>query len=54
MKNQTGAAGAASRTAPLGTLPEWNLADLYPATDAPAFKADLDRARTTSAAFQSA
>jgi oligoendopeptidase F len=38
-------ASAASATvagAPaLGTLPEWNLADLYPAMDAPAYKRDL-------------
>ncbi len=29
----------------LGGLPEWNLADLYPAPDSPEVKADLDRAR---------
>jgi oligoendopeptidase F len=27
----------------LGVLPEWNLADLYPAMDAPEIKRDLDR-----------
>ena len=29
----------------LGALPEWNLADLYPAIDAPELKRDLERAR---------
>src|SRR6185295_7266729 len=28
----------------LGALPEWNLADLYPAMDAPELKRDLERA----------
>ena len=30
-------------SAALGVLPEWNLADLYAAPDAPEFKADMDR-----------
>ena len=30
----------------VGSLPEWNLADLYPAMDAPAVKNDLDRGET--------
>ena len=34
-----------------GTLPEWNLDDLYPGPDAPAVKADLDWARTAAADF---
>jgi oligoendopeptidase F len=38
----------------LGDLPEWNLADLYPAPDSPAFRSDLDRARALAAAFQAA
>jgi oligoendopeptidase F len=38
----------------LGPLPEWNLADLYPATDAPEVKRDLDRADAESAAFEEA
>ena len=54
MNNRTGAATAASRAETLGALPEWNLADLYPAPDAPGFSADIDRARTQAAAFQAA
>jgi oligoendopeptidase F len=36
----------------LGALPEWNLADLYPAMDAPEVRRDLDRADTYSVAFE--
>ncbi|WP_131194685.1 M3 family oligoendopeptidase [Lichenihabitans psoromatis] len=36
----------------LGRLPEWNLSDLYASMDAPAYKADLDRAATEAADFQ--
>jgi oligoendopeptidase F len=36
----------------LGRLPEWNLADLYPAMDAPALKQDLDRADADCIAFE--
>ena len=36
----------------IGRLPEWNLADLYPAIDAPEVKRDLDRADAYSAAFE--
>jgi oligoendopeptidase F len=52
-----------SRTAPtsrkrahkaLPGLPEWNLADLYPALDAPEVKRDLDRVDADSAAFEEA
>ena len=44
----------AKRTAlpALGTLPEWNLTDLYPAIDAPEVKRDLDRADADSVAFE--
>src|ERR1043166_4704833 len=45
---------AAKRPAGLGSLPEWNLADLYPGMDAPAVKRDLDRADTECAAFSDA
>jgi oligoendopeptidase F len=38
----------------LGPLPEWNLADLYPALDAPEVKRDLARADAESAAFEEA
>lgn len=34
-----------------GTLPEWNLDDLYPGPDAPAVKADLDWARGAAKDF---
>ena len=33
-------------------LPEWNLADLYPAPDSPALAADLDRAERDARAFR--
>jgi oligoendopeptidase F len=36
----------------LGTLPEWNLADLYAAIDSPALKADLEQADADCAAFE--
>src|SRR5207248_9817867 len=38
----------------LGRLPTWNLADLYPAIDAPQVKRDLDRADAECAAFEEA
>jgi len=41
----TAGAGAA------GPLPEWNLADLYEGTDAPALKADLEKAASDAAQF---
>ena len=40
------------RAAGLGNLPEWNLADLYTAMDAPELRADLDRAAREAAAFE--
>jgi oligoendopeptidase F len=36
----------------LGPLPEWNLADLYPAMDAPEVRRDLERADTYCVAFE--
>ena len=36
----------------LGTLPEWNLADLYAGIDDPHVKRDLDRADAESVAFE--
>ena len=48
----------ASRQVPpqpdLGPLPEWNLADLYPAIDAPEVKRDLERADAECLAFEEA
>ena len=35
----------------LGDLPQWDLADLYPATDSAELEADLDRAANASRAF---
>ena len=44
--------GAAARAeTDLGELPEWNLGDLYPAMDSPAFTADLATAADECAAF---
>ncbi len=43
-----------TKTAPLGALPEWNLADLYAGLDDPAIARDLDRADSESAAFEEA
>ena len=38
----------------LGALPEWNLADLYRAMDAPEVKRDLDRGEAECVAFENA
>ncbi|MGZ3288893.1 MAG: M3 family oligoendopeptidase, partial [Xanthobacteraceae bacterium] len=38
----------------LGSLPEWNLADLYAGIDDPQVRRDLDRADTESIAFEEA
>ena len=48
------AATAARPDEPLGALPEWNLADLYPGIDAPEVAADLARAEAECAAFEEA
>jgi oligoendopeptidase F len=44
-------ASASKREPNLGALPEWNLADLYPSMQAPAFASDLDRAARECKAF---
>jgi len=49
-----GAKAAPSAQADLGKLPEWNLADLYPAMDSPEFAADLAQAQGECAAFAQA
>ena len=46
------AAKAAQRS--LGSLPEWNLADLYPAMDAPAVKRDLEHGEAECLDFEKA
>ena len=45
-------AKASSPAKGFGTLPEWNLTDLYPSMDAPELKRDLARADADSAAFE--
>lgn len=46
-----GAQGAAGEPE-LGSMPEWNLSDLYPGQDSAELAGDLDRARDEAAAFQ--
>src|SRR5690606_390252 len=49
-----GAAGdAAAREDDQGDLPAWNLADLYPAMDAPELHRDLDRVMADAVSFES-
>src|SRR5690606_35827565 len=43
---------AAGEKANLGTLPEWNLADLYPSADSPELKSDIEKAIKDAAAFE--
>ena len=43
---------AASSTAALGGLPEWNLADLYPAMNSPKLTADLAQAASMAERFE--
>ena len=50
-KTKTPAKTAAPK---IGKLPEWNLADLYPAIDAPEVARDLDRLDADCAAFETA
>ena len=52
LRAASGAAAASSGD--LGDLPEWNLTDLYPAMDSPAYAQDLQRAATECAAFAEA
>ena len=42
---------SAVQAADLGLLPEWDLTDLYPGIDAPAFRDDLARSESESCAF---
>lgn len=46
------AAEGGSAASELGTLPEWNLADLYPAHDSPQVAADLAQAARDASAFE--
>jgi oligoendopeptidase F len=43
-----------NKTTPKSKLPEWNLADLYPAIDAPEVKRDLERLDEECVAFETA
>jgi len=45
-------ASKAAAATNLGALPEWNLADLYPALDAPEVKRDLEKSETECLAFE--
>ncbi|ACB94024.1 M3 family oligoendopeptidase [Beijerinckia indica] len=47
-------AGQGAPAVALGTLPEWNLADLYPAPDSPLFARDLAHAVAEAKAFAEA
>ena len=52
--NRPSSATTALPAEPLGPLPEWNLADLYPGIDAPEVAADLARAEAECVAFEEA
>ena len=49
---RAGIASADKAKDALGSLPEWNLGDLYPGMDAPELKADIDRAAQEAVAFE--
>jgi oligoendopeptidase F len=51
---QMAAAAAQTADTPLGPLPEWSLADLYPAMDSPSYAHDLKRAASECKAFAEA
>src|SRR6476659_5187930 len=51
---RAGEGALASVEAALGMLPEWDLADLYPAMDAPELRRDLKHAQAECAAFGAA
>ncbi|MFT0862431.1 M3 family oligoendopeptidase [Ancylobacter sp. G4_0304] len=48
------AAHAAAPASGLGSLPQWDLSDLYPGLDSPELKADLENAAAECAAFEDA
>jgi oligoendopeptidase F len=50
--SSTLATSAAPGDASIGALPEWNLADLYPALDAPEVARDLERGAAECEAFE--
>ena len=49
---RTAKAAMGAGAAALGNLPEWNLADLYPAMDAPELARDLEKAAADALAFE--
>ncbi len=51
-ENYATAAARATSPASYGSLPEWNLDDLYEGMKSPALKADLARADADSVAFE--
>jgi oligoendopeptidase F len=51
---KSASAQSKSRAAKPGRLPEWNLADLYPAIDAPEVSRDLDKVDAECVAFEKA
>jgi oligoendopeptidase F len=51
-RHRRAAQAVRSRTATIGQLPEWNLADLYLGIQDPQVKRDLDRADAESVAFE--
>ena len=51
---KTAARKKAAPSSKLGSLPEWNLNDLYPGLDSPELKRDLDEADAECAAFEEA
>ncbi|WP_334174675.1 M3 family oligoendopeptidase [Pseudoxanthobacter sp.] len=52
LPHRAGAGSAAAAAGGLGTLPEWNLDDLYPGLDSPQVSDDLDRALAGAQAFE--
>src|SRR6202165_2209072 len=52
MSTRSSLASAKPTKSKPAALPEWNLADLYPALDAPEVKADLDRVDADCQAFE--
>jgi oligoendopeptidase F len=52
--NAPRSAAAKSASKALGALPEWNLADLYPAMDAPAVRRDLEHGEAECLEFEKA
>lgn len=49
---KTGARRKPNKTSSFGSLPEWNLGDLYPGLDSPELKRDLDQSDSDCATFE--